>query len=61
MNNKKRLELIKIKAKFYAKEIWGLDFNLDIIINNRLKETFANYICYLPEARIEINKKLLNK
>lgn len=51
------LELIKEKAKFYAKELWELDFDLPIFINNRYKNRMGctNYKRGKENQEIPIN------
>jgi SprT-like protein len=52
MYDYKNLEIINDKAKFYTKELWNMDFDLPIIINNRLRSTFA----WFTGRSIEFNK-----
>lgn len=37
-------QILNQKAKFYVKEIWGVDFNIPIKLNGRLKTTLGNTI-----------------
>lgn len=54
MNN---LEIIREKAKFYAKELWGLDFNLPIILNGRYKNIMGSL--YYKDREAKIPEKIM--
>lgn len=52
------ISLIKEKAKFYAKEIWNLEFNLPIEINGRYKNVMGS-VQYKRNTKKEIPEKLI--
>lgn len=43
MSNFLELDIIHKKAKFYAKELWDVDFDIPIVFNKRLKRTSAQF------------------
>lgn len=59
MDKEKFLESMRDKAKFYSKELWGIEFDGEIKLNNRLRSTYAQY-CWFNQNKIEFNKQLIN-
>jgi predicted SprT family Zn-dependent metalloprotease len=60
MYDYKNIDIINEKAKFYAKEIWDMEFNLPIIINPRLRSTLAQ-IYYNDKIEFNKNYKTLDE
>jgi predicted SprT family Zn-dependent metalloprotease len=56
MYNYKDINIINEKAKFYAKELWDMSFDLPIDINTRLRSTYAWYI---HDEKIQLNKNYI--
>lgn len=52
------IKTINDKAKFYTKELWDIDYDGEVIINNRLKSTYGWFL--ERDNKIEFNKSLIN-
>ncbi len=53
-------KLLTAKAKFYAKELWGVDFDLPIKVNKRFKSTLGRFQVIDDNITIDISVALLD-
>ena len=58
MDRNNFITYINNKAKHYVKNLWDIDFDGELKINNRLRSTFS---CFLEnENSVKFNKQLLD-
>jgi len=53
-------KVLTAKAKFYAKELWGVDFDLHIKVNKRFKSTLGRFKVIDDDITIDISAALLD-
>ena len=58
MNKIDFISEINDKAKYFSNFLWGIEFDGEISINNRLRSTYAQFL--MDTNEIKFNKKFLN-
>lgn len=60
MTRQEHEELLQMKSAFYAKELWGVDFNWPVILNGRLRKKLGVFaVAKDKTCWIEINPAIL--